>query len=138
MENKEKLEVALKGKTLTITLGRKLLADNAPALTEELTKYVGQDIHEVVFDASKLNIISSAGLRVVFFVSQKIGNKPNIVFLNCAPEIHTVLKHVGLAQFIEFKQLVTIRKEFKKDVLEEFAANNDIVCYQMKMGETDD
>lgn len=57
----------LNGKTLIIELGRALNTTNAPALQEELTKYVGQDIEKVYFDASELLTLSSSGLRVVYY-----------------------------------------------------------------------
>lgn len=60
-------KVTLNGKTLIIELGRALNTANAPAFQEELTKYVGQDIEKVYFDASELLTLSSSGLRVVYY-----------------------------------------------------------------------
>jgi anti-anti-sigma factor len=59
-------KVTKNGTTLIIELGRALNTANAPALQEELTKYVGQDIEKVYFDASELLTLSSSGLRVVY------------------------------------------------------------------------
>ena len=106
--------VSIKGTTLTIELGKELTTANSPALTQELSKYRGQDITKVVFDASRLQILSSSGIRVIFFVNQRIGHNPEIVFVNCAKEIYR-----------------------QKKVLEDYAANNDVVCYQMKLGQED-
>ena len=55
--NEEFFVVTKEGTTLTIELGPKLNANNAPALTEELSKYVGQDIEKIVFDATGLFFI---------------------------------------------------------------------------------
>jgi anti-anti-sigma factor len=60
-------KVSKNGTALIITLGRSLNTTNAPALQEELAKFVGEDIEKVVFDASELLALSSSGLRVVYF-----------------------------------------------------------------------
>ena len=52
--DEEYFVVTKEGTTLQIELGPKLNANNAPALTEELSKYVGQDIEKIVFDATGL------------------------------------------------------------------------------------
>ena len=77
-------KVTLNGTALLIELGRSLNTTNAPALQEELTKYVGKPIEKVVFDASELLQLSSSGLRTVYYAKQRLGNKPEIVFVNCA------------------------------------------------------
>ena len=136
MEKSSK-DVTLNGTTLTVTLGIKLVAENAPALTEELTKYIGQDIRKVVFDASNLNVLSSYGLRVLFYAGQRLGRNPKLVFINCAKEIHDVLERIGLARSIDFEESATSTRIIKKDALEDFAANNDVVCYAMKLGHKD-
>ena len=70
--------VTLNGTALIIELGRSLNTNNAPALTEELSKYKGQVIEKVVFDASELMALSSSGLRSVIYAKQRLGNKPEI------------------------------------------------------------
>ena len=57
--------IKLNGTALVIELGRVLNTANAPELQEKLSKYVGQTIEKVVFDASELMSLSSSGLRVV-------------------------------------------------------------------------
>ena len=149
-------KVTKKGTALVVELGRSLNTANAPELQDELATYVGQDIEKVVFDASELLTLSSSGLRVVYFSKQRLGNKPEIVFVNCAKDIYNVLDLVGMTTFIKFKEDQQKREQYrqralsdlslgevlerstnrKKD-LEQFAANNDVVCYSMKMGEED-
>ena len=75
-------KVSLNGTSLLIELGRSLNTANAPILQEQLTKYVGQNIEKIVFDASELLTLSSSGLRVVYFSKQRLGNKPEIIFVN--------------------------------------------------------
>ena len=116
--------VSIKGTTLTIELGKELTTANSPALTQELSKYRGQDINKVVFDA-------------IFFVNQRIGHNPEIVFVNCAKEIYESLEFVGLTKTITFEENKSKLILRQKKVLEDYAANNDVVCYQMKLGQED-
>lgn len=131
-------KVSQNGTTLLITLSRNLNTTNAPALQEELAKFVGEDIEKVVFDASELLALSSSGLRVVYFAKQRLGNKPEIVFVNCAKEIYNTLKMIGLASAIKFLKVENKKVVRSKESLEEFAATNDVVCYSMKMGQEDE
>lgn len=155
MENDFKVE--LEGTTLTVTLGKKLWTDNAPALVDELNNYIGKDIEEVAFDASGLSFISSAGIRAIFFTYQRIGIKPEIVFINCVQEIRSVIDHVGLTSIIKFKESAELKKKFRKlnlsnmakveinqlankrkEEIEKYESNNDVVCYTMKLGQEDE
>ena len=131
-------KVNLNGTALVVELGGVLNTVNAPALQEELTKYIGQAIEKVVFDASELMTLSSSGLRTVYFAKQRLGNKPEIVFVNCAKEIYNTLKMIGLASSIKFVNVENKKIVRSKDALDEFAANNDVVCYSMKMGQSED
>ena len=131
----KEFKISQNGTTLLITLSRNLNTTNAPALQEELAKFVGEDIEKVVFDASELLALSSSGLRVVYFAKQRLGNKPEIVFVNCAKEIYNTLKMIGLACAIKFLKVENKKVVRSQESLEEFAATNDVVCYSMKMGQ---
>jgi len=130
--------VTLNGTALVIVLGQSLNTANAPALTEELSKYRGQAIEKVVFDASELLTLSSSGLRSVIFAKQRLGNKPEIVFVNCAKQIYDTLKIIGLTPSIKFVKVENKRVVRRQEELEEFAAHNDVVCYSMKLGQSED
>ena len=130
--------IKLNGTALVIELGRVLNTANAPELQEKLSKYVGQTIEKVVFDASELMSLSSSGLRVGYFAKQRLGNKPEIVFVNCAKEIYNTLKMIGLASSIKFLKVESKRVVRKQETLDEFTANNDVVCYSMKLGQSED
>ena len=127
--------VTRKDTALVIELGSSLNTANAQALQAELAKYVGQPIEKVVYDASELLTLSSSGLRTVYYAKQRLGNKPEIVFVNCAKEIYNTLKMIGLASSIKFLKVESKRVVRSKESLDEFAANNDVVCYSMKMGQ---
>ena len=147
-------EVQKDGTTLNILLGNELSVANAAKLTDELSKYCGQGIKKVVFDATGLIFLTSSGLRAVFFAYQDLGGEPEIVFVNSVQQIHDVLEHVGLASFIKFENDAEKKKEYRKNnfanlskdeiaqitsernqALDNFSAHNDVVCYNLKMGQ---
>ena len=130
--------VSLNGTALIIETGKSLNTTNSPELIEELSKYVGQTIQKVVFDASELVTISSSGLRAIYFAKLRLGNSPEIVFVNCAKEIYNVLKMIGLTSSIKFMEIESKKTVRSRDNIEEFAANNDVVCYSMKLGQDED
>ncbi len=150
--NMEKgFKINLEGTTLTVNLGLELSKINAPALMQLLSTYRGQDIQKIVFDATDLVFISSAGIRCIIFARQDLGEKPEIVFVNCAKEIYEVFEITGLFRFVSFVEddRIKERKEkaaagdklqkklsdIRQEELDHFAAKNDVVCYQMKLGE---
>ena len=124
---------------------------NAPAMQQLLSSYRGQDIRKVVFDATELVFISSAGIRCIIFARRELGKKPEIVFKNCANEIYEVFEITGLTRFISFVNDNRIKERednakagdelnqklahIRQKELDYFATNNDVVCYQMKLGE---
>jgi anti-anti-sigma factor len=147
----ENFNINLDGTTLTVILGVELTKENAPAMLQLLGSYRGQDIRKVVFDATELVFISSAGIRCIIYARRELGQKPEIVFENCAKEIYEVFEMTGLTRFISFvKDNRTKDREDKAEAgdklsqklanirqkeLDNFATNSDVVCYQMKLGE---
>ena len=146
-------EVTKDGTLLTIKVVKDLTIQNAPALLDEISKYVGQGIEKVMFDATGLFNISSAGIRVIFYAYQKLGTHPEIEFVNCPKEIRTVLDHVGLTAAIKFIDSDEVEKNFRRhmddvgekvleerirlrrEALDNFAAHNDVVCENMRLGQ---
>lgn len=142
----------LEGTVLYVYLGYELMKENAPVLQEELKKYLGQDITKIVYDATDLVYISSSGIRVITYAFQKIGHSPKIEFVNCDQKIYDTLDMVGISSIISFvedeskkglKRVMDARlqKELSKlhqKELDYFAANNDVVVYNMKLGKTDE
>ena len=98
----ENFNINLDGTTLTVILGVELTKENAPAMLQLLGSYRGQDIRKVVFDATELVFISSAGIRCVIYARRELGEKPEIVFENCAKGIYEALQMTGLYRFISF------------------------------------
>lgn len=141
--------------TLYVTLGDELSVANSSALRDALRQYQGKNIQKVVFDATKLVYISSSGIRAVMFAMQNVAQNPNIEFVNCPREIIDSFEITGISNFIKFvnderadaqagdegaekdewqKELSNIRQE----QLDDFAAHNDVVVYQMKLGEVEE
>lgn len=149
-------EVTRDGNTLNILLGKELTINNASSLTEELSKYSGQGIKSIVFDATGLIYLTSSGIRTLLYAYQDLGSKPDFIFLNCAKEIYEVLDLVGMTRFIKFQESPEKKEQYRqrfignlsineveqaaterKEKLKEFSVNNDVVCYSMKLGQED-
>ena len=146
-------EVTRDGSLLNVKIVKDLSAKNAPALMDELSKYVGQGIEKVVFDATGLFYISSAGFRVVFYAIHNLSKQGNVTFVNCPEEIRSVLEHVGLTTIVKFEDSEEVERNFRqnmedvgdkileerinkrREVLDNFAAHNDVVSQNMKLGE---
>jgi len=154
MENNDFI-IKLEGTALKIYLGFELSMANSTTLRDMLSDYRGQDINRIVFDATDLVFLSSSGIRTILFASQEIGQEPEIVFLNCAKEIYETLKMTGLADFFSFMDVESKADETGKDEAEDkdwekeykearqkqldnYAAHNDVVIYQMKLGQDED
>ena len=151
----KKIELKLEGTTLYVTLGFELTVTNSDALKDMLITYQGQDIREIVFDTTNLVFLSSSGIRTIYFAQQELGHKPKIVFVNCAKEIYDTLQITGISHFISFVdderkngQLDNAEaadaewqekfENIRQKQLELYSANNDVVVYQMKLGQKED
>ena len=149
-------EVTRVENTLNVLLGKDLSVDNASSLSEELSKYSGQGIERIVFDATGLIYLTSSGIRTLLYAYQDLGSKPEFIFLNCAKEIYEVLDLVGMTRFIKFQESPEKKEQYRqrfignlsineveqaaterKEKLKEFSVNNDVVCYSMKLGQED-
>jgi anti-anti-sigma factor len=147
---KKEMTVQKSDTTLFINLATELSAKNAPELQQKLNVYQKQDIRKIVFDATDLLFLSSAGVRIIMFARKKFTGEPELEFLNCAKEIYDTLYLVGLTDAIRFveddrKRGKEPENEFQQKLaemrqkdLEDFAAHNDVVVYQMKLGGSDD
>ena len=87
----------LEGSKLTLVLEGRLDTVTAPALEAELKQSLN-DVAELVFDFSKLEYISSAGLRVLLS-SQKIMNKQGSMVIRHVNE--TIMEVFEVTGFID-------------------------------------
>ena len=143
------------GSILQVYLGFELSMVNSTTLREMLSEYRGQDINRIVYDATDLVFLSSSGIRTILFAMQEIGDEPEIVFVNCANEICETFKIAGLSSFFSFvddeRKIGENGKNgtggsewdqeynmIRQEQLEKFAAHNDVVACQMKLGQNED
>ena len=95
-----KISVTCENEVAKVELAGRLDATNAPALAEELKKLVGQPIKRVVYLANALEYISSAGLRVIIFSKQKIGEDTDVYLIGAQEPVLDVIKMSGLDTFL--------------------------------------
>ena len=145
-------DIKLEGTTLYINLGYELTAQNAPVLQEALMRYQGQTITKMVYDATDLVYISSIGLRVITYSYKRLGHSPKIDFVNCDQKMYEIFDIIGFTNIINFVEdearkeqsgVTDIKLQKKLNNLHQqqidyFAANNDVVMYQMKLGQEED
>lgn len=150
MENE--FNIKLEGTTLYVYLGYELMNENAPILQNELKKFCGQQITKIVYDATDLVFISSSGIRAISFTFNGLGMSPEVEFVNCAQKLYETLEIVGFTKIINFvkddsrkgntdllnPKLKSKVKALQQQQLDYFAANNDVVMYQMKLGKEED
>ncbi len=90
-QNNEVLDVELKGR---------LDATYAPQLMEEMTKYSGEAITKIVYHVAELEYIASAGLRVIIFSKQKIGQNAEVILEKPCETVVSVIDMTGLQNFV--------------------------------------
>lgn len=89
----------MEGTTLVISVDDKLDNVNAPALAEDLKK--GLDGAEnLVFDFSKLNYISSAGIRVLLVAQDMVGETGTMKIANANELVQTAFVLTGLDELL--------------------------------------
>jgi anti-sigma B factor antagonist len=141
------------GTTLYVKLDFELSTANASDLKDELNQYKDQDIQKIVYDFTDMVYLSSAGIRVILFSRQNFNKHPILVFVNCAKEIRETLELTGISNIINFddddrnialtdgKSADDVWQEkiakTRQRMLDHFAASNDVVMFQMKLGEED-
>ena len=142
------IEVTQEGTTLSIKLGKSLSTTNAPALVEELKKYSGQSFDKITFDATQLLFLSSSGIRTIVYAKKYLlakdesadgqSQESELVFINCAKIIKDTLDLVGFSSSIKFVNIMDNKTMRQQKSLEDFAANNDVVLYNMRLGADDE
>ena len=94
-------DVKQNGTEVDVKLKGHLDATVAPSLHGEIAKLQGQGITNVLFDASELDYIASAGLRVIIFSKQKLGTDTTVQMKGVNDEVKKVLEMTGCQNFIE-------------------------------------
>ncbi|MBQ9039754.1 MAG: STAS domain-containing protein [Clostridia bacterium] len=91
--NGSALELALEGRLDTVT---------APDLEKALTP-IPEGVNTLVYDFSKLEYISSAGLRVVLRAHRGLPMGGKTKVLNCNPVVKEVFSVTGFSDIVEFE-----------------------------------
>lgn len=76
---------------------------SASTVQEELDKLLDEGAKELVFDMANLTYISSAGLRVLLAVQQRIGSEGSFVLANVSDSVKDVLNVTGFAGFMTIR-----------------------------------
>ncbi len=92
--------VESKDKIIDVTLKGRLDATAAPDLFKEMEKHQGEDVNKIVFHVEELEYIASAGLRVIIFTKQKIGEKADVVMKGANEMVKSVLEMTGCDSFV--------------------------------------
>ena len=95
-----KISVVCENKVAKIELTGRVDATNAGSLSDELRKLIGQPIDKIAFMVDKLEYISSAGLRVIIFAKQKIGENAEVFLIAPQVSVLDVIKMSGLDTFL--------------------------------------
>lgn len=92
-------------KTVTIPLHGRISSDNSAAVEQEImSKLEGYDGNSVVLDASSLDYISSAGLRVILRLKKAY---PEITISNVSSEIYDIFEMTG------FTEMMNVEKAYR-------------------------
>lgn len=87
------------GKSLTIELEGRLDTNTAPQLETSLKQNVG-DCENLIMDFSKLDYISSAGLRVLLAAQKVMNNQGKMVIKNVNNTIMEVFEITGFTEIL--------------------------------------
>lgn len=74
----------------------------SPDLESEINEVIG-DATKLTLDLSKLDYISSAGLRVLLGALQDMEGKGEMVVCNLTPSVHEVFELTGFARLFNIK-----------------------------------
>jgi len=88
------------GDELIISLEGKLDAFTAPELQSELEDSL-EGINKVIFDFSKLVYLSSAGIRVLFWLKKRLNEQGKMTVRNASDRIKEIISCVGFSEILE-------------------------------------
>ena len=95
------------GAALTVAIEGRLDTTTAPQVEGEIEEAIAQHPGaEVMFDASRLDYISSAGLRVLMRVRKKLGRP--VTVRDVSPEVYEIFETTG------FTELLDVRKALRQ------------------------
>lgn len=87
------------GTELTVALEGRLDTTTAPEFENEIKESIS-DVKELVLDLSKLEYISSAGLRVLLSTQKKMNVQGSMVVRNAREEVKEIFEVTGFADIL--------------------------------------
>ena len=90
---------------MTIKLSGRIDSSNAAQIEQSINEQIGASGDEIILDASELDYISSAGLRVVLRVKKA---KPSTKVINCKSDVYEIFDMTG------FTEMMDISKAYRK------------------------
>lgn len=91
--------------TITIPLQGRINSDNSASVEQEImSKLEGYDGKSIILDASALEYISSAGLRVILRLKKEY---PDITVSNVSPEVYDIFDMTG------FTEMMNVEKAYR-------------------------
>lgn len=90
------------GNELIISLDGRLDTNTSPDLEKELSSL--DDIKKLIFDFSKLEYISSAGLRIVLSCQKIMANQGEMIIKNANDSVKEVFEITGFADILTIEE----------------------------------
>ncbi|WP_327583553.1 STAS domain-containing protein [Nonomuraea sp. NBC_00507] len=87
--------------TATIKLTGEIDASTAAQFHDKLDEAVASAVQRLVLQAEELTYLASAGLRVLVFARQKLGENVSIVITGAADPVARTIRMAGLDRSIE-------------------------------------
>ncbi|MBR1738328.1 MAG: anti-sigma factor antagonist [Firmicutes bacterium] len=109
-----------------IKISGRIDSNNAKQFEDELLAAVGKNAENVILDASELEYISSAGLRV--FLKLKKGIKGNVNVINVSNEVYDIFEVTGFTTLLSVKKAL---REFSVDGLEKIGIGGTADVYRI-------
>ncbi len=89
------------GNKLTVAIEGRLDTTTAPQLEEEFKASL-DGVQDLVLDFSKLEYISSAGLRVLLSAQKQMNKVGKMTLTNVSPEIMEIFEVTGFSDILSF------------------------------------
>ena len=109
-----------------IKISGRIDSNNAKQFEDELLAAVGKNAENVTLDASELEYISSAGLRV--FLKLKKGIEGNVNVINVSNEVYDIFEVTGFTTLLSVKKAF---REFSVDELEKIGVGGTADVYRI-------
>ncbi|MBR6102181.1 MAG: STAS domain-containing protein [Ruminococcus sp.] len=90
------------GQTLTVTVDGRIDTLTSPKLEAELKSSL-EGITELIFDFTKVDYVSSAGLRVLLNAQKTMDTKGEMVITGCSEDLIDVFEITGFADILTIK-----------------------------------